>query len=361
MANHARPGVPPGLSRRSVLTGAAALLATGTVGALAPAPANAGPTELRPAAADLHLRPARTDHHIRAAAAGWTGQNGELLVLTANPATESDHALRILTNPDGSDPRTLADTDPDARTPAVPGPALPLPLPADFHPHSMAATGSVLWITGAIALAHDRARPALLRIENGTAAETPLPVPDAIQSGIATAITPLGADGLAVAIDGGPDPHLAAITRSHLALSLDRGRTWTERALATGLGEGYGTVLTETDHGLFAAVADTDGTQTLHTAARPADAADLRLEPVATRTGAGRAMAAIACDGHVSLFSDHDGTATEARFTHAGAPLEATDRPTENCGCGGEILAVPGRRGLWLETDGGAVHIRGAR
>lgn len=338
MAIHARPGVPPGLTRRSVLTGAAALFATGAAGAIAPFPAFAAPTDHR---------------QIRAAAAGWTGRNGELLVLTADPDTEADFALRILTDPGG---------DPDARTPAVPGPPLPLPLPAAFRPHSMAATGPVLWITGAMELAHDRARPALIRIEDGTATETPLPVPDQIRSGIATAITPLGEDGLAVAVEGGPDPHLAVITRSHLALSLDRGRTWTERPLATGLGEGYGTVLTETDHGLFAAVADTGGTQTLHTAARPANPADLRLESVATLPGAGRAMAAVACDGHVSVFSDQDGTATETRFAHDGAPLETNaGHPTENCGCSGEILAVPGRRGLWLETDGTAVHIRGAR
>ncbi|THV30071.1 hypothetical protein [Glycomyces paridis] len=320
----------PGLTRRTVLTGAAALLAAGAADALAPLPASA-------AAAPL----------ILAAAAGWTGRDGELLVLTADPETESDHAVRILAEPA------------DAEAPAVPGPPLPLPMPADFHPHSMAALGPVLWITGAVELAADRSRPALIRIENGTAVETPLPVPDAIKSGIATAVTPLGTDGLAVAIEGCPDEHLSVITRSHLALSLDRGETWTEQALATGLGEGYGTVLAETDQGLFAAVADTSGTQTLHTGVL--DAAALRLETVATLPESGRAMAAVACDEHVSVFSEQDGTAVEARFTHDGAPLEAATRPEQDCGCDGEILAVPGRRGLWLETDGASVHIRGAR
>lgn len=308
---------PLGLTRRTLLTGAAALLATGTSG-ITVRPARAQPADVP---------------QIRAAAAGWTGRNGELLVLTADAATGADYALRIL---EAAGPGTAAKL----------GPPLPLPLPGAFHPHSMAALGPVLWITGAAETAPDQARPALVRIENGTSAYAELPIPDEIRSGIATAITPLGTDGLAVVIEGCPDPHLAVITRSHLATSADRGRTWTERPLATGLGEGYGTVIAETDRGVFTAVADGTGAQAIRLGAD--------LSPVATLQGAGRPMAAVAGADHVSLFSDHDGTVTETRFTTEGTPLESS----RTCACRGEILAVPGRRGLWLEIDGSTVHIR---
>jgi hypothetical protein len=186
-----------------------------------------------------------------------------------------------------------------------------------------------------------------VRIENGTSAYADLPIPDEIRSGIATAITPLGTDGLAVVIEGCPDPHLAVITRSHLASSADRGRTWTERPLATGLGEGFGTVIAETERGVFAAVADGTGAQAIHLGGPDPS-------PVATLSGAGRPMAAVAGAAHVSVFSDHDGTVTETRFTTEGTLLESS----RTCDCRGEILAVSGSRGLWLEIDGSTVHIR---
>ncbi|MCC3763894.1 hypothetical protein K3N28_12550 [Glycomyces sp. TRM65418] len=311
---------PLGLTRRTILTGAAALLAAGTAGFTAQRPSHAsgGP-------------------QIRAAAAGWTGRDGELLVLTAGAATESDYTLRL-----------LEPAEPDA--PAELGPPLPLALPADFHPHSMAALGPVLWVTGAVESGPDRARPALLRIADGTAAYADLPVPREIRSGIATAVTPFGATGLAAVIEGSPDPHFAGVTRSHLATSVDAGRTWRERPLAVGLGEGYGTVLAETDHGLFAAVADSTGALAAHVGTPD-------LQPAATVPGSGRPMAAVATAEHVSVFSDRDGTVAETRFTAAGAPLE-TD---PNCACRGEVRAVPGGRGLWLEIDGDHVRVRGAR
>jgi hypothetical protein len=307
---------PLGLTRRTILTGAAALLAAGTAGISAPRPVHA---------ADVP--------QIRAAATGWTGRNGELLVLSADPAG-TDYTLRIL---QPADPNTAAEL----------GPPLPLPLPADFHPHSMAALGPALWITGAVETAPDRARPALVRMANGTATYVAMPIPNEIRSGIATAITSSGAGGLAVAIEGCPDPHLAAITRSHLADSPDGGRTWTERPLAVGLGEGYGTVLTATERGLFAAVADGAGTQTVHLGGPNRD-------PVATLSGAGRPMAAVAATDYVRVFSDRDGAVTEHRFTTEGAPFESAG----SCACRGEILAVPGSRGLWLEVDGATVHVR---
>jgi hypothetical protein len=310
---------PSRLTRRTLLTGAAAF-AAGTA-LSSPTPAH---------------RPEGQPHpgegvRVHAAAAGWTGRNGELLVLTAE--ADDDYALRLL---EAADPTAAAEL----------GPRLPLPLPTGFHPHSMAALNTVLWITGAVETAPDQARPALVRIENGTAAYAAIPIPPAIRSGIATAITPIGAHGLAVAIEGGPDPHLAVISRSHLATTADGGRTWTDRPLAAGLGEGYGTVLTATAHGLFAAVADGSGAQAVHVGPG--------REPVATVPAAGRPMAAIAAADHVSVYSDRDGTVTETRFTSAGAALESV----RDCGCRGEILAVPGRLGLRLEIDGANVHIR---
>ncbi|MFG3342580.1 hypothetical protein [Glycomyces sp. NPDC048151] len=310
---------PLGLTRRTVLTGATALITAAVL------------TTARPAhAAGLP--------QIRAAAAGWTGRGGELLVLTADPATEADYALRLLTPTE----------NPDAG--AELGPPLPLPLPAGFHPHSMAALGDALWITGAAELARDRARPALVRVRDSKAAYAELPVPKTIRSGIATAVAPLGTRGLAVAVEGGPDPHLAVISSAHLALSGDGGRTWADRPLATGLGEGYGTVLAPAGRGLFAATADGQGTQTVHIARTAA-----RVTRAAAIPDAGRPMAAVAYDDHVSVFSDQGGTVAETRFTASGAPLEAAPA----CACRGEILAVPGRPGTWLEIDGQTIHIRG--
>jgi len=309
---------PLGLTRRTVLTGAAALLAAGTAGLTVPRPARAAGLP-----------------QIRAAAAGWTGRGGELLVLTADPATEADYAVRLLTP--AENPETGAEL----------GPPLPLPLPAGFHPHSMAALGDTLWMTGAVELGPDRARPALVRVRDAEAAYAPLPLPKTIRSGIATAVAPLGERGLAVAIEGCSDPHLAVITRAHLAVTANGGRSWTDRPLADGLGEGYGTVLTGTERGLFAVVANGEGAQTIRTGTR--------LATAATLPDAGRPMAAVATPDHVSVFSDRQGTVTETRFTHAGTPLEAAPA----CACRGEILAVPGRPGTWLETDGQTIHIRG--
>ncbi|MFC3493349.1 hypothetical protein [Glycomyces rhizosphaerae] len=311
---------PLGLTRRTVLTGAAALFAAGTAGLTVPRPARAAALP-----------------QIRAAAAGWIGRGGELLVLTADPATETDFALRLLTA--AADPEGTAEL----------GPSLPLPLPAGFHPHSMAALGDALWITGAVERVPGEVRPALIWIDEATAEYAELPVPKAIRSGIATAIAPVGDRGLAVVIEGCPDPHLTAISRSHLAVSKNHGRTWTGRPLASGLGEGYGTVLTETDHGLFIAVVDGDGTQTVRTTGKTGV-----LKQAARLPDAGRPMAAVAASDHVSVFSDRDGTVAQTRFTAEGDVLESSP----DCGCRGEILAVPGRRGTWLETDGSTIHIR---
>lgn len=307
---------PPGLTRRSVLTGAAALLAAGTAGLTAPAPARAAGLP-----------------QLRAAAAGWTGRDGELLVLTADPATEADYALRVL---HGTERAEL-------------GPPLPLTLPPGFHPHSMAALGDTLWITGAAELAPDRARPALVRVRDDKAAYAALPVPKAIRSGVATAIAPAGTRGLAVVIEGGPDPHLAVITRAHLARTADGGRTWTDRPLATGLREGYGTVLTAHGTRLFIATGDGEGTQTIRTCAgrgEPTRAAEV--------ADAGRPMAAVASADHVSVFSDRHGTITESLYTPTGSIVETAP----DCACRGEVLAVPGRTGTRLETDGATIHIR---
>ncbi|MEU6246639.1 hypothetical protein [Glycomyces sp. NPDC047010] len=325
-------GATPRLSRRALLTGA---LLAGAVG-LAPA---------RPA------RAAETPQ-IRAAAAGWTGRGGELLVLTAD-ALDTGYALRIL------EPGEAA--EPGADVTGVLGPPLPLPLPDDFTPHSMAATGAVLWLTGARETAPGRVRPALLRIEDADSGYADLPVPKDIGAGLATAIAPMGEHGIAVAIEGGPDEHLTALSRSRLAVTADGGSTWAAGVLADGLGEGYGTVLAETDRGVFAAVADGDGTQTAATA-RLAEAGtpQLVLTPAGTYPGAGRPMAAVAADAHVSLFSDRDGAVTETRFTD-DERTETAVGPAADCACRGEILAVPGRRGLWLETDGTTIHIRGIR
>ncbi|GAA1660602.1 hypothetical protein GCM10009830_02100 [Glycomyces endophyticus] len=328
MAFTGSSGATPRLTRRTVLTGAAALLAGAAVPAAKPARAAANP-------------------QIYAAAAGWTGYGGELLVLTGE--AETDHALRVL------EPAESAGT-----VTGVLGPPLPLPLPDGFVPHSMAATGATLWVTGARELGPDRAVPALVRIDGAAGEYVDLPVPDSIRSGIATAVTPLGT-GLAVAVEGGPDEHLTVLSRSHLAITAD-GRAWTEQELAAGLGEGYGTVLAETDRGLFAAVADGAGTQSAFTG-RLAEAAVPRLVLTAAGTvaNAGRPMAAVAADAYVSLYSDRDGVITETRYTGDERTETAFGGTTGDCACLGEVLAVPGRRGLWLETDGTTIHIRGNR
>ncbi|MQM27432.1 hypothetical protein [Glycomyces albidus] len=331
MAITGSSGATPRLSRRTVLTGAAALIA---------------------GAAGVPARPARAAQapRIRAAAAGWSGRDGELLVLTeeSEPTGAADYALRVL-EPAGA-------AEPGAAVTGALGPPLPLPLPGDFAPHSMAATGPVLWVTGARELAPDRVRPALVRIENGVGGYVDLPVPEDVRSGVATAASPLGS-GLAVAIEGGPGEHLAALSRSHLAVTADGARTWTGRRLADDLGEGYGTVLTETDRGLFAAVADGAGTQFAFTG-RLTEATALVLAPAGTLPGAGRPMAAVAAAAHVSLFSDRDGAITETRFA-PGRTESGTGGTARDCACLGEVLAVPGRRGLRLETDGTTIHIRG--
>jgi hypothetical protein len=332
MAISGNTGPTRRLTRRTVLTGAAALLAGAAAAAASPARAATAPP-------------------IYAAATGWTGRGGELLVLTAETESDRafDHALRVL------EPAEAA----DGTVTGVLGPPLPLPLPADFTPHSMAATGATLWLTGARELGPDQARPALVRIDEGAGEYVDLPVPQGIRSGIATAVTPLGG-GLAVAVEGGPDEHLTVLSRSHLAVSRDGGRTWTEQQLATGLGEGNGTVLAETDRGLFAAVADGAGTQYAYTG-RLTESTGLALTPAGNVANAGRPMAAVVDDTHVSLYSDKDGAITETRFTDDERTETAFGGTALDCACLGEILAVPGRRGLWLETDGTTIHIRGNR
>ncbi|SDL32443.1 hypothetical protein SAMN05216298_3415 [Glycomyces sambucus] len=327
MAFTGSSGVAPRLTRRTVLTGAAAILAGAVAPAASPARAGAAP-------------------QIYAAATGWTGRGGELLVLTGE--ADADHALRVL------EPAEAAGT-----VTGVLGPPLPLPLPGDFTPHSMAATGATLWVTGARELAPDRARPALVRIEDAAGEYVDLPVPEEIRSGIATAVCPLGANGLAVAIEGSPDEHVAVVSRSHLAVTADGGATWTGQRLAAGLGEGYGTVLAETDRGLFAAVADGEGTQFAYSGRlTEAGAPQIHLTAIGEAPGAGRPMAAVATKAHVSLYSDRDGTIIETRFTD-DERTEAALGSSLDCACLGEVLAVNGRRGVWLETDGTVIRIRG--
>jgi hypothetical protein len=71
-------------------------------------------------------------------------------------------------------------------------------------------------------------------------------------------------------------------------------------------------------------------------------------------------MAAVATADHVIVFSDHDDTVTQTRFTSDGARVEAGPEAVHECACRGEIHAVSGRRGTWLETDGATIHIRTA-
>ncbi|THV43009.1 hypothetical protein [Glycomyces buryatensis] len=304
---------PSGLTRRTMLIGAAAMLAAGAV-----APRAAGT--------------AGTVPQIRSVAA----RGSELIALTADASTDDNYALQTLTV--------------DGQGQAALGPALPMALPADFHPHSIAARAATIWVTGVIELAADRARPGLVRILSGRAAYVALPVPEQIRSGAATAIALPGEGTIAVAVEGSPDEHLALISRSHLAVSADDGRTWTHRPLADGLGEGYGTALADTGSGLFAVVAAYDGAQTVYTGA-----AEAPLTTAVTLPDAGRPMAVVSSDAYVSVFSERSGAVHEARFHPGGAALESL----ADCGCAGEIVAVQGRPGAWIEYDDTAVRTRG--
>lgn len=342
------------LTRRTVLTGAAAMLAAG----VAAAPGTADAADPAPA--------------IRSAAA----RGEELLVLTDDGDPAEVYAIRRLVV--------------DAERRAGLGRRLPVEFPDGFHPHSIAARGRTLWVTGSVDelvktitvdnrsdapgsdlgslrneadpmlpdaivdIAVHRARPALLRIEEERAAFVEFPVPGSIRSGAATAVALPGERGLAVAVEGCPDAGLAMITRSHLALSSDEGRTWRYSVLAEGLGEGYGTVLAAVGGRVFAVTADGAGTQTMRTGEATRDAA---LELVATEAGAGRPMAAVpTAEGEVDIFSDRDGRVGESRFGRGGR-VGGTDRP--DCGCAGEIVAIRGRPGAWLEIDADTVRVHG--
>ncbi len=262
---------------------------------------------------------------IRAAAA----RDGELLALT------EDYQIRRLTVTDGR-----AETC---------GPA-GITLPEDFHPHSMAALGEVLWITGAVELSPDRSLPALVRADGSGADYADLPVPDEIRSGVATSIAAVGESGLAVAVEGCPDPHLALVTSSRLATSGDAGASWSPHPLADGLGEGYGTRLAAAGERLFAVVADGGGTQAVHTGPPGTE-----LAPAATATGAGRPMAAVWTEaGVVRVFSDLHGEVRESRYTPVGRALESAPE----CACAGEVLAIPGRAGAWIESDADRISYR---
>ncbi|WP_026923471.1 hypothetical protein [Glycomyces arizonensis] len=342
------------MTRRTVLTGAAALLAAG----ITAAPGRAGASGAAPS--------------IRSAAA----RGGELLALTADGEAAEPYAIRRFTVEDDGCVSL--------------GERLPVDLPAGFHPHSMAARGEALWVTGAVdelvktvtvdnrsdplsefgastdpgeadpALPDGvvdidvyRARPALLRLQGDRSAFAELSVPAQIRSGAATAVALPGRRGLAVAIEGCPDADLAMITRSHLAFSADDGRTWRHVPLAEGLGEGYGTVLAATGDRLVAVTADGTGTQTM----RSGSILRSGLELVATEDGAGRPMAAVpTADGEVSVFSDRDGKVSESRFGHSGRVNES---PGTECGCAGEVVAIRGRTGAWLELDADTVRARG--
>ncbi|WP_100448868.1 sialidase family protein [Glycomyces xiaoerkulensis] len=301
-------------TRRTVLTGAAAVLAAGVTAAPPRAAAAAAPTALRAA----------------------TVRDGRVLALTADEA--GHYAIRPV--------------EADAGRRVELGPPLEVSLPERFHPHSIAAVGGTLWITGAVDAGRHRALPGLFRVETDRAEAVALPVPDPIRSGAATSIAPLGAEALAVAVEGGPDPHAALIARSHLALSADGGLTWTDRPLAADLGEGYGTVLAGHDGRLYAVAADGAGDQTVYSGL-----IDAEIEPVAAEPGAGRPMAAVATGGdQVAVFSDRDGSVHGARYGRDG-------RRPESAGHGGgrtgEVVAVQGRPNAWLETEDDRVSARG--
>lgn len=343
------------LTRRTVLTGAAALLVAGITAAPGRAGASGAAQSIRSAAA----------------------RGGELLALIADGGAVEPYAIR----------RFTVENDGCVSL----GERLPVDLPAGFHPHSMAARGETLWVTGAVdelvktvtvdnrsdpplselgastdpgeadpALPDGvvdvdvyRARPALLRVQGDRSAFAELPVPAQIRSGAATAVALPGRHGLAVAVEGCPDTDLAMITRSHLAFSVDDGRTWRHVPLAEGLGEGYGTVLAATGDRLVAVTADGAGTQTI----RSGSALRGGLELVATEDGAGRPIAAVPTDdGEVSVFSDRDGKVSESRFGRSGRVNESSGL---ECGCAGEVIAIRGLTGAWLELDADTVRARG--
>lgn len=342
------------LTRRTVLSGAAAMLVAGF--AAAPRAAAHGPAPEIRSAADY---------------------GGELLALTAEGESASPYALR----------RLAADAD---RRVSL-GDRLALDFPAGFHPHSMAARGRTLWVTGAVdelvktvtvdnrsdalpprfaSLASPgdadpalpdavvdvdvyRARPALVRFRDGRASYVDLPAPAQIRSGAATAVALPGERAVAVVVEGAPETGLAMITRSHLALSPDDGRTWRHGLVADGLGEGYGTVLAAEGDRLYAVAADGEGNQSAYTGGT----AEAALGFVAAQEGAGRPMAAVPTgEGEVSVFSDRDGQVSKARFGRRGRVLGP---PDDECGCAGEVIAIRGRLGAWLEVDGGVVRAQG--
>lgn len=315
------------LSRRSVLAGAAAALAAGAVAVPARASAESPASPIRSAAA----------------------LGDGLVALTAEGGDAASYAIRHLT----------VDAEQRVRL----GDRLAVDLPAGFHPHSMAARGETMWVTGAadelvktIAVEDGevdlhRARPALLRIDGADAEFVELPVPPQIRSGVATSVALPGARGVAVAVEGCPDTGVVMITRSHLAFSADDGGTWRHGPIVEGLGEGYGTVLAAVDGQILVVTADGAGTQTAYSGT------DTALELVATQEGVGRPMAAIpTADGGVSVFSDTDGQVNESRFAE-GAPVEGPS--SEGCGCAGEVVTVHGRLGAWLEIDDDAVRAQG--
>ncbi|GAB3656312.1 hypothetical protein GCM10028833_31830 [Glycomyces tarimensis] len=328
-------------------------------------------------AAGITAAPPRPRAHGRASTIrSAASRGGELLALTADEEPDGFYDIRHLNV--GDDQR------------AVLGERAGIGLPVGFHPHSMAARGETLWVTGAVdelvktvtvdnrldalpdrlralvdpddadpALPDDlvdieihRARPALLRISGGRSSYAELPVPELVQSGVASGIALHGERGIAVAVEGSSDPEFAIVNRSHLLLSSDDGRTWRDHPVAEALGEGYGTVLTAAGGRLLAVTGDADGNQTLHST-RPGTTPEL----VAARSGAGRPMAAIpTTEGDVSVYSDVDGQVSESRFTADGRALESAGTA---CGCAGEVIAVQGRAGAWLEADGDAVRARG--
>lgn len=312
---------PSRLTRRVLLTGAAAF-AAGT--ALGP-----------PALAHEHLpagtRPGHPSGYLRVHAAADLA--GELYALTTGEAAGTASIRPLLVDADG-----IAEF----------GPGLPAALPSGFHPHAMAALGDALWVTGAAESGPDAARPRLLRISGERVEPSALPLPPPLKTGVATAISALGPNGLAVVIEGSADAHMTAVSRSHLAYSRDAGRTWTHRPLAAGLGEGHGTALAAVADGVFAVVADGDGTQTVYTGT------PRRPSAAATAPGAGRPMAVVPGDAYVSVFSDHSGTVAETRYSRTGAILETAPW----CRCVGELIAVQGRSGAWIEADGASVRLR---
>ncbi|GAB3994314.1 hypothetical protein GCM10029992_08330 [Glycomyces albus] len=69
-------------------------------------------------------------------------------------------------------------------------------------------------------------------------------------------------------------------------------------------------------------------------------------------------MAAVwTSDGVVRVFSDLYGEVRESRYTPDGRTIEAAPE----CACAGEVLAIPGRAGAWLEADAGRISYRTER